>query len=120
VCLVFIADCFVGGVPAVIGFIDLGFGSLAVSSGSSGHGGGIVSGCGLARGGVGASKGAAWGSNTNVAISQQGLGTEKEMKNKNGYAQGLLGPGQRFEPSVLLIAVLGSFPVAGVSGGELH
>ena len=37
-----------------------------------------------------------------------------------GYAQGLLGPGQRFELSVLLIAVLGSFPVAGVSGGELH
>ena len=36
-----------------------------------------------------------------------------------GYAWGLLGPGQQFELGILLIVVLGSFPVAGVSGGEL-
>jgi len=82
VCLVFITDCFVGGVPAVVGFIDLGFGSLAASSDSSGHGGGVVGGCGLARGGVGASKGAVWGSDADVAIGQYTLSTEKEMKKK--------------------------------------
>jgi len=53
------------------------------SSGSSGHGGGIVGGCGLARGGVGALKGAAWGSDADVTIGQHMLSTEKEMKKKN-------------------------------------
>jgi len=80
--LIFIADCFIGGVPAVVSFVDLRFGSLAALSDSSGHGGGIVGGCGLARGGVGVSKGAAWGSDTDVAISQYMLGTEKKMKKK--------------------------------------
>jgi hypothetical protein len=34
------------------------------------------------------------------------------------YARGLLGPGRRFEPGILLIAVLGSLPVVRVSGGQ--
>jgi len=79
-CLIFVADCFIGGVPAVISFIDLGFGSLVALSDSSGHGGGVVGGCGLARGGVSVSKRVAWGSDTDVTIGQHTLGTEKEMK----------------------------------------
>ena len=82
--LVFIADCFIGGVLAIVSFVDLGFSSLVALSDSSGNRGGIVGGCRLARGGVGASKGAAWGSDADVAIGQHVLGTEKEMKKKNG------------------------------------
>jgi len=53
----------------------------------------------LSRVGVGASKGAAWGSSAGVAVGQHMLSTEGEMKKKwregvRGYAWGLLGPGQ--------------------------
>jgi hypothetical protein len=36
------------------------------------------------------------------------------------YARGLLGPGRRFEPGILSIAVLGGLPVVRVSGGEVR
>jgi hypothetical protein len=74
--------CFVGK-PAIVGFVSLGLSGLAVSSGSSGRGGGIVGWCGLAGCGVEASKGAAWRSHADVAISQYPLGTKKEMKKKD-------------------------------------
>jgi hypothetical protein len=41
VSLIFIAVCFVGGLPAIIGFVRMGFGGLTASRGSSGCRGGV-------------------------------------------------------------------------------